>query len=227
MNGGLLTVAGDGAVMGRCGSVSVLNLNGGTFAVKRIFRSGATPGDTTINWNGGVFQPNADGQTSKDIAHVYVSTNGCVVNVTNTMAHTMAFALTRDPALGAAADGGVTKRGTGTLSLTSAASTFTGPVNVEGGTLEVHGNMAEGSTKVTGALAIARDAVVDFGPNKVSTGTSIALFDVSEATDVSFPASVHVVGTGMSDSNLKAELSVQDGILYGTLKSFGFIFIFR
>ncbi|MBR1587999.1 MAG: autotransporter-associated beta strand repeat-containing protein [Kiritimatiellae bacterium] len=171
MNGGAFTAAGDGACMGRYGSVSALNLNGGTFAVKRIFRSGATPGDTTINWNGGVFQPNADGQTSKDIAHVYVSTNGCVVNVTSTMTHTMAFALTRDPALGAAADGGVTKRGTGTLSLTSAASTFTGPVAVEGGTLAFAPKLTNDVTVASGAtLSVNGTAVL----GSVSGGGTLA-----------------------------------------------------
>ena len=108
-----------------------------------------------------MFQPTADSQTSTGIAHVYVSTNGCVVNVTNTMTHAMAFALTRDPALGAAADGGVTKRGTGTLSLTSAASDFTGPVNVEGGTLAFAPTLTNDVTVASGAtLSVSGTAVV-------------------------------------------------------------------
>ncbi|MBQ6340754.1 MAG: autotransporter-associated beta strand repeat-containing protein [Kiritimatiellae bacterium] len=207
MNGGAFTAAGGGACMGRYGSVSALNLNGGTFAVKRIFRSGATPGDTTINWNGGVFQPNADGQTSKDIAHVYVSTNGCVVNVTNTMTHTMAFALTRDPALGASADGGVTKLGTGTLSLTSAASDFTGPVNVEGGTLAFAPKMtndvtvAQGATlsvsgtatvgRVAGAGTVAGGTVEIHGPLAAGSTKVTGNLTVAENAVVDFGGSAH------------------------------------
>lgn len=174
LNGGMFSAEGDGAVMGRHGSVSVLNLNGGTFAVKRIFKSGATPGDTTINWNGGVFLPKGNGLTSSGIDHVYVSTNGCVVNVTNAMTHTLAFALTRDPALGAAADGGVTKLGTGTLSLTSAASDFTGPVNVAGGTLAFAPKMTNDVTVAQGAtLSVSGSATVGrvTGAGTVASGT--------------------------------------------------------
>ena len=90
------------------------------------------------------------------------------------MTHTMAFALTRDPALGAVADGGVTKLGTGTLSLTSAASDFTGPVNVEGGTLAFAPKMtndvtvAQGATlSVSGTASVGRVA----GAGTVAGGT--------------------------------------------------------
>ena len=208
MNGGSFTAAGDGAVMGRCGSVSLLNLNGGTFAVKRIFRSGANPGDTTINWNGGVFQPSADNLTSTGIDHVYVSTNGCVVNVTNTISHTLAFALTRDPLLGDGADGGVTKRGTGTLSLTSAASTFTGPVAVEGGTLafvptltndvtvaknatlSVSGTAAVG--RISGAGTIAGGTVNAYGPLAAGSTKVTSALTVAESAVVDFGGSAHV-----------------------------------
>ena len=205
MNGGSFTAAGDGAVMGRHGSVSVLNLNGGTFAVKRIFRSGAAPGDTTIRWNGGVFQPSADNLPSEGIDHVYVSTNGCVVNVTNTLAHTIAFALTRDPLLGDSADGGVRKRGTGTLSLTSAASTFTGPVAVEGGTLafaptltndvtvaqsatlSVSGTAAVG--RISGAGTIAGGTVNAYGPLAAGSTKVTSALAVAESAAVDFGGS--------------------------------------
>ena len=208
MNGGSLAVAGDGAVMGRHGSVSVLNLNGGTFAVKRIFRSGAAPGDTTIRWNGGVFQPSADNLTSEGVAHVYVSTNGCVVNVTNTLAHTFAFALSHDPALGASADGGVRKRGTGTLSLTSAASTFTGPVAVEGGTLAFAPTLtndvtvAQGATlsvsgtaavgRISGAGTIVGGTVNAYGPLAAGSTKVTSALTVAESATVDFGGAASV-----------------------------------
>ena len=208
MNGGSFTTAGDGAVMGRCGSVSVLNLNGGTFAVKRIFKSGATPGDTTIRWNGGTFKPTADALTSTGIDHVYISTNGCVVDTSSVTAHTLAFALTRDPLLGDGADGGVRKLGTGTLSFTSAASTFTGPVAVEGGTLAFAPaltndvTVASGTTlsvsgtasvgRISGAGTIAGGTVNAYGPLAAGSTKVTSALTVAESATVDFGGAASV-----------------------------------
>ena len=205
MNGGSFSAAGDGAVMGRYGSVSVLNLNGGTFAVKRIFRSAASPGDTTIRWNGGTFVPTADALTSTGIDHVNVSTNGCVVDTSSVTTHTLAFALTRDPLLGDSADGGVRKLGTGTLSLTSAASTFTGPVAVEGGTLAFAPTLtndvtvAQGATlsvsgtaavgRISGAGTMAGGTVNAYGPLAAGSTKVTSALTVAESAAVDFGGS--------------------------------------
>ena len=149
-----------------------------------------------------MFQPNDNSQTSTGIDHVYVSTNGCVVNVTNTISHTLAFALTRDPLLGDGADGGVRKLGTGTLSLTSAASTFTGPVAVEGGTLafaptltndvtvasgatlSVSGTAAVG--RISGAGTIAGGTVNAYGPLAAGSTKVTSALTVAEGASVDF-----------------------------------------
>ena len=140
MNGGTLNVADGEMLLGCNYSASTLNFNGGTIIAKSIRRS-ATAYSTanTLFWNGGTFQPNASGYKCQNIANTFISTNGCIVNVGSGIAHTIALTLKHDPGLGDVMDGGVTKKGSGTLALTNlqqtAVCTFTGPVNVNGGTL--------------------------------------------------------------------------------------------
>ena len=140
MNGGTFTVS-DGEVLLGCNYTdSTLNFNGGTIVAQSIRRSAAWYSSAnTLFWNGGTFQPNASGYKCQNIANTFISTNGCIVNVGSGIAHTIALTLKHDPGLGDAMDGGVTKKGAGTLALTNlqrtAVCTFTGPVNVSGGTL--------------------------------------------------------------------------------------------
>ena len=95
-----------------------------------------------------------------------------------------------------------------------------------GGTVEIHGPLAAGSTKVTGNLTVAENAVVDFG-GSASVGDRIALMDVSEASSVSVPRFVRAAGTGRDDSVFRAALTVTDGTLYAELKSAQMVIIFR
>ena len=140
MNGGTFTVS-DGEVLLGCNYTdSTLNFNGGTIVAQSIRRSAARYSSAnTLFWNGGTFQPNASGYKCQNIANTYISTNGCIVNTGSGISHTIALTLRHDPGLGDALDGGVTKKGAGTLALTNlngtAVCTFTGPVNVNGGTL--------------------------------------------------------------------------------------------
>ncbi len=140
MNGGTFTVSDGEILLGCYSSDSTLNFNGGTIAAKSIRRSATQYGTSnTLFWNGGTFQPNASGYKCQNIANTYISTNGCIVNTGSGISHTIALTLRHDPGLGDAMDGGVTKKGAGTLALTNlngtAVCTFTGPVNVNGGTL--------------------------------------------------------------------------------------------
>ena len=140
MNGGTFTVSDGEILLGCYSSDSTLNFNGGTIAAKSIRRSATQYGTSnTLFWNGGTFQPNADGYKSSNISDALVSTNGCKVNVGNGISHIISSTLKHDPGMGGMKDGGVTKTGAGLLALTNinntAACTFTGPVNVNGGTL--------------------------------------------------------------------------------------------
>ena len=140
MNGGTFTVSDGEILLGCYSSDSTLNFNGGTIAAKSIRRSATQYGTSnTLFWNGGTFQPNADGYKSSNIFNALVSTNGCKVNVGSGISHIISSTLKHDPGLGDMKDGGVTKTGAGLLALTNvnntAVCTFTGPVNVSGGTL--------------------------------------------------------------------------------------------
>ena len=140
MNGGTLTVSDGEILLGCYNSNSTLNFNGGTIVAKSIRRSATQYGTSnTLFWNGGTFQPNADGYKSSNIFNALVSTNGCKVNVGSGISHIISSTLKHDPGLGDMNDGGVTKTGAGLLALTNvnntAVCTFTGPVNVNGGTL--------------------------------------------------------------------------------------------
>ena len=140
MNGGTFTVSDGEILLGCYNSNSTLNFNGGTIVAKSIRRSATQYGTSnTLFWNGGTFQPNADGYKSSNIFNALVSTNGCKVNVGSGISHIISSTLKHDPGLGDMKDGGVTKTGAGLLALTNinntAVCTFTGPVNVSGGTL--------------------------------------------------------------------------------------------
>ncbi len=116
-----------------------LYLNGGVLKAENITMSNgaAIP---KVYFNGGTFMPygkDAANRTMQNLNVVYVSTNGAVVSTENLPVgetYTIAQPLLTDPALSGAADGGLVKKGAGTLALTGA-NTFTGPVTVEKGLL--------------------------------------------------------------------------------------------
>jgi autotransporter-associated beta strand protein len=118
--------------------------NGGNLTVNRFNYRGANNGaaQSIHYFNGTTLTPRAsispgflnagDGTRVK----FYISTNGLIINdvgfnlgISPILAH--------DPALGANLDGGLTKSGSGVLSLT-ATNTFNGSVTVNGGTLQLN-----------------------------------------------------------------------------------------
>jgi autotransporter-associated beta strand protein len=146
--------------MGRDGATGIINLDGGTLATGRQFvrdgSSGGTAGSgtATFNFNGGVLQAQANQTqgngwfetattgnfqvvtTTVKSGGAKIDTNGFTTNVNTVLAH--------DSTLGGTPDGGLTKSGTGTLSL-GATSTFTGATTVSAGTLKVNGSIATSS----------------------------------------------------------------------------------
>jgi autotransporter-associated beta strand protein len=136
--------------------------------------AGAT---TRFYGNGGTFRPlclTEAGLTMADNAfsYLYSSTNGLVVDTSETLngaAYTIAQPVLHDPALDAAADGGLVKRGAGTLTLTGA-NTYTGGTVVEGGILALSGT---GTLGTGSSLSVAGGAVCDLG------GAACAVADVT------------------------------------------------
>ena len=122
---------------GQSGFSANVNMSGGTFSAPYIQRnySGCS---ISFYWNGGALRPTQDGASLKMNSHAWngnvVSTNGAAFDIPGANTFTANQAFTHDPVLGAAEDGGIRKRGTGTL-LLSAANTCTGPCAVEAGVM--------------------------------------------------------------------------------------------
>jgi autotransporter-associated beta strand protein len=165
-------------------------LHGGTLSARNIKQTvDYTPAQRLV-FNGGTFAPNAAaaGRTLSGLTTAHVSTGGAIIDTSALpigATYTIAQALLTDPALNDAEDGGLVKKGAGTLAL-SGANTFTGPVKVEAGTLCV-----ANSDALSGYVEVADGAVLDLG--------------VSGATVARIAASGAVVGN----------LTVTDAIVLG------------
>ena len=112
-----------------------LRLNGGTL-ITGGFTKTKTAQTNSIAYNGGVLKAamnNAAFLPAFNFATNAVQAGGAVID-DGGFAITIAAPLTHDPALGATTDGGLTKFGTGTLTL-SGSNSYSGPTLVNAGTL--------------------------------------------------------------------------------------------
>lgn len=120
-------------------SAGTYNLNGGTLTAGQVVRGGGagTNGTSTFNFNGGTLRANAaSGSFLQGLTVANVQAGGARID-TNGFNITIAQALVHDTTSGAPAiDGGLTKLGAGTLTLTGASS-FSGALNLVAGTLAV------------------------------------------------------------------------------------------
>ena len=135
-------------------SVGTYNLNGGTLSAGQVIRGGGagTNGTSTFNFNGGTLRANAASASFlQGLTVANVQAGGARID-TNGVNTTIAQALLHDTTSGAPAiDGGLTKLGAGTLTLTGA-NTFTGALNLVSGTLAVaaESNLGASSTVSVG-----------------------------------------------------------------------------
>ena len=132
-----VTLGGSGALyLGRSTALSsnyTYNLNGGTLTVPAITSFGGT---SQFYFNGGsLVAAAASPFLMSGLTSAYVSTNGALIN-DGGYAISIDQGLLHDPALGSAADGGLVKSGSSTLTL-GGSSTYTGNTVISGGTLQL------------------------------------------------------------------------------------------
>ena len=173
LDAGTATV-GDVAVGVNTSSTGTVNLNGGTLTTGSVVGEGGT---STFRFNGGTLQASANNTGFfSGITHAYVGvgTGGALIN-TNNFNVTVASALSPDPANGTTTDGGLTKSGTGILTL-SVANTFTGPTAVSAGTLAIsaNGGLGKGSVTIAANATLTLATGVTAAHN-ASTGTTLTL----------------------------------------------------
>ncbi len=131
-SGGAHTV-GNLVLGGQAGGNGEFVLGGGTLIVHGI--SGG-PGTSTFNLNGGSLLANGNNVAFfHGISITIVQSGGALVNTAGNNVG-IAQSLLHDPTLGATVDGGLTKSGAGTLTL-SGVSTFTGGTTLAAGAIQI------------------------------------------------------------------------------------------
>lgn len=201
--------------------VSTITFNAGTLSTRGFaMNSGANSTNrlAELRFNGGTLRAtdnNSAGNFIPDSASLAskVQAGGAVID-TNNFNITIADSLEHDAALGATADGGVTKNGAGTLTFT-AANTYTGKTTVAAGTLALSG---AGSVAASPWIEIKSGAT--FNVTAVTGGTQTLTSQVLSGTGS--VAGSMLVGAGSilkpgasTDGSPSAVANAGDGI--GTL----------
>jgi autotransporter-associated beta strand protein len=141
-------------------AVSSLRLNGGTLTAGG-FTKAKTSYTNMICFNGGTLKAGASSASFLPVFSVstnIVQSGGAIID-DGGYAITIAAPLLHDPSLGSTLDGGLTKLGAGTLTL-SGVSLYTGPTTIKAGTLALA--LASASTIAnTTNIYIAAGAVLD------------------------------------------------------------------
>jgi autotransporter-associated beta strand protein len=126
-----------------------VNLNGGILTTGRINRSFA--GSATLHLDSATIRASADEPAFLEgLTNAFIKSGGVTID-TSTRTITIAQVLRTDPS---SPNGGITKSGSGILTLT-AANTYTGPTNIQAGILIPQNSAALGSS-----VSIAADATL-------------------------------------------------------------------
>lgn len=184
-----------------------VNLDGGTLQVARIEKPGAI-GTSVFNFNGGLLRATADnayflagnsgstafaGITRANVRNdgAKIDTNGFNIGIGQALAHSN---------IGGdnATDGGLVKKGAGTLTL-STSNTYTGPTVVDQGTLKLTGG---GSISQSSSITLKASTTLDV--SNVTSGWTLG-------------STQSLSGTGTVGGNATIQGALNPGLSAGTL----------
>ena len=201
ISGGSLTLPSNAISLGSAnGGYGVFELAGGTVTTPRFYKSSSTTGTAIVLFDGGTFKiyPSTYIDMMNPSMTAEVRAGGAIID-TDGSSKNFGAVLAHDSRAGAAAkDGGIVKKGAGTLTVTST-PTFTGDVRVEAGTLDLSGTSfalgadaaiggggtlvpPSGGLTVTGAFTLDptnAPTLTVSGPVTIGAGATVAVTDAS------------------------------------------------
>ena len=149
-NGGLVwgsAGSGNAVTIGNSANADgTYNLNGGILWIAQVRQGNAGATNVVFNFNGGTLKPTGSSTTfMQGLLNANVQNGGAIIDTTN-------FNVTIAQNLQAGGAGGLTKLGSGALTL-SGANTYTGPTVVSNGTLVISGQLnGPGAVNVVGGV---------------------------------------------------------------------------
>lgn len=151
------------------GGAGTVNLDGGSLTLASMGRNNGTG---TFNFNGGLLRASADSATYfQNLTRANVRNGGARID-TQAFNATIAQVLAHSDIGGdAATDGGLTKSGTGILTLTSGANTYTGATAINQGTLDVRTGV--NSVPAASAITVAGGAALTHTLNGATIANSV------------------------------------------------------
>ncbi len=191
--GGTINCIGDVNIARYAGGNGTYNFDGGTLHANRV--SSSTSANATLNWNGGVLMPRQDSTTFlQQLSQANIRDGGAVIDTTNFNVTVIQPLLHSTIPGDDVIDGGLTKRGNGTLTLSGAGSSYTGPTVITGGMLSV----------VAGAVGSLNDVTV----NNAALGMTM-----SYGLGVTYANNLTLTGNSALNINFDLVLGVPDTAL--------------
>lgn len=162
-----------GVSVGRSGGSGVVNLDGGILTTTHFSRG---TGAATLNFDGGTARASANDTAFLPNTILTTIEDGGAVFDSNGFSITVAAPLRHDTTLGNAADGGLTKSGNGTLTL-SGSSTYSGKTQITSGMLSIAGTYAP-SVTTSASLTVSGTAIANIRGSATFTsvrGTNVTI----------------------------------------------------